>query len=432
MNAPTSQPTLIPVFEEIGIDELQEELQVDVQRELDITKSKVFLGENAAFLGSIMSSMNFVWSRSIPTVATNGETFWWNPDFFISLEPETRKTVFMHELWHAALLHMIRRGDRDPYMWNVACDYRINNGLEDDGYSFKGVEDCCKDQQYGLQAEEDIYDQLMQNQPKPKPMWGPGPCTPNGMGGQGQQQPMPGPGQPDPNGDPSDPQNAGQYTDMVPTTKESNTTAVNNVVRAIHQAKMAGQPGSIPGGLEEYIDDFLKPIVPWEQLLHKWMRDLLDTKYTLARPRRRYIHSGIYLPERVPEEGRLQHLCFYQDTSGSMSEAELRRTNSEIKHIWDTMQPKKLTTVQFDTKIHKIDEFNEGDRYEKMVVMGRGGTDLREVRKHIIENRPTAVIIFTDLYVEPMDELPFNVPVLWITKSKGMSVPFGNIIEMQG
>lgn len=420
MNAQTSQTTLIPVFDEIESDELQNELKVDVQRELDITKSKVFLGENAAFLGTLMSSMNFVWSRSIPTAATNGETFWWNPDFFLSLEAETRKTVLIHELWHAGLLHMLRRGDRDPYLWNVACDYRINNGLEDDGYSFKGVESCCKDQSYGLQAEEDIYDQLMQKQPTPKPMWGPGPCTPNGMGGSGQQNPMPG-----------DPSNPGQYTDMIPCSKESNSAAVNNVVRAIHQAKKAGQPGSIPGGLEEYIEDFLKPIVPWEQLLHKWMRDLLDTKYTMARPRRRYIHSGIYLPERVPEEGRLEHLCFYQDTSGSMSQEELQRTNSEIKYIWDSMQPKKLTTVQFDTKIHKIDEFNEGDRYERMVVMGRGGTDLKEVRQHIIDNRPTAVVIFTDLYVDPMEDLPFNVPVLWITHTTDIQPPFGDVVIMQ-
>lgn len=420
MNAQTPQTTLIPVFDELESDELQEELKVDVQRELDITKSKVFLGENAAFLGTLMSSMNFVWSRSIPTAATNGETFWWNPDFFLSLEAETRKTVLIHELWHAGLLHMVRRGDRDPYIWNVACDYRINNGLEDDGYSFKGIENCCKDQSYGLQAEEDIYDQLMQNQPTPKPMWGPGPCTPNGSGGTGQQ-----------NSVPEDPSNPGQYTDMIPSSKESNTAAVNNVVRAIHQAKKAGQPGSIPGGLEEYIEEFLKPIVPWEQLLHKWMRDLLDTKYTMARPRRRYIHSGIYLPERVPEEGRLEHLCFYQDTSGSMSQKELQRTNSEIKYIWDSMQPKKLTTVQFDTKIHKIDEFNEGDRYERMVIMGRGGTDLRKVRQHIIDSRPTAVVIFTDLYVEPMEDLPFDVPVLWITHTTDIQPPFGDVIIMQ-
>lgn len=421
-----------PSFPEIASADLQTETGVDMQRELDRTKTEVFLGDNAAFLGSIMSSMNFVWSRNIPTAATNGETFWWNPDWFLTLPPDTRKTVLMHELWHAALLHMVRRGDRDPYIWNVACDYRINNGLENDGYSFKAVEDCCKDQQYGLQAEEDIYDQLMQNQPKPKPMWGPGPCTPNGMGGQGQQQPMPGPGNPNQSGqpDPNDPANVGQYGDMVPTDKASNTAAINNVVRAIHQAKAAGQPGSIPGGLEEMIEEFLKPIVPWETLLHKWMKDLLDTKYTMARPRRRYLHQDIYLPSRVPEEGRLEHLVFYQDTSGSMSQEELMRTNSEIKHIWDSMQPKKLTTVQFDTKIHRVDEYIEGDRYEKIVVMGRGGTNLREVHRDIIERKPTAVIIFTDLYVDPMDPLPFEVPVLWITKSTGMSVPFGTIIQM--
>lgn len=419
----------IPSFPEITSADLQDETSVDIQRELDRVKTKVFLGDNAAFLGAIMSSMNFVWSRQIPTAATNGETFWWNPDFFLSLEPDTRKTVLMHELWHAALLHMVRRGERDPYIWNLACDYRINNGLEDDGYSFKGVENCCKDQKYGLQAEEDIYDQLMQNPPpKPKPVWGTGPCTPNGVGGQGQPQGAGGQPQQGDNRDPNDPANAGQYGDMIPTDKASNATAINNVVRAIHQAKAANQPGSVPGGLEEMIEEFLKPIVPWEQLLQKWMQDLLDTKYSWARPRRRY--HDVYLPARVPEEGRLEHLAFYQDTSGSMSQEELQRTNSEIKYIWDTMQPKRLTTVQFDIKIHRIDEFVEGDKYEKITVEGRGGTDLREVHADLIERRPTAAVIFTDLWVEPMEPLPFDIPILWVTKSKGMEVPFGTIIEM--
>jgi len=403
----------------------------DLQRELDRTKTKVFLGQNSAFLGSIMSTMDFVWSYDVPTAATNGETFWWNPVFFLQLEPKTRETVLMHELWHAGLLHMVRRGERDPYIWNVACDIRINNGLENDGFSFVGVEDCCKDQQHGLKAEEDIYDELMKNQPKPKPMWGPGPCTPNGSGGQGQQQPMPGSqgqpanGQPDPNS--QLPGNG--MGDMVPTTPSSNAAAINRVVRAIHTAKLAGQPGSIPGGLEEIIEEFLKPVVPWETLLHRWMKDLLEEDYTWARPNRRF--SDIYLPSRYQEDGRLEHLIFYQDTSGSMTDDELLRTNSEIKFIWDEMRPKKLTTVMFDTKIHKVDVFEEGDSYERIAINGRGGTCLKCVRNHILSEKPTAAVIFSDMYVAPMEPLPFEIPILWLTKSKGIKPPFGELIEIR-
>ena len=196
MNQPTFKPLTEEEVKALPVDNLQ--------RELDRVKTKVFLGNNSAFLGSIMSSMDFVWSYDVPTAATNGETFWWNPVFFLNLEPQTRETVLLHELWHAALLHMIRQGNRDPLDWNYACDYRINNGLENDGFSFKGVEDCCKDQQYVLLAEEEIYELIRKNRPKPKPVWGSGPCTPNGSGGKGKPQATPG-NQGQPNDGQSDP-----------------------------------------------------------------------------------------------------------------------------------------------------------------------------------------------------------------------------------
>lgn len=723
----SNQPTFTPLTEE----EVRALPTENLTRELDKTKTSIFLGSNSAFLASLMSSMDFVWSYDIPTAATNGETFWWNPMFFLNLDKKTRETVLAHELWHAGLLHMVRRGDRDPEIWNYACvakgtriamadgsskpiqtiipgdqilnvengtsvvaqrinsgkknileiemengailrctqehkvlttngfktasqlavgttcfvdtrhggipqeelgqyadtadcgpfrneiptsgvqslhsgsnsiseantpeysnaaviecgmgvpsgsdrrgrndfhrqqnderkavpqaslscdqylsenarlayksrflfnssrepegmlvfyheypehsperlfeetrtvasheaafsnasasmdrdpgraslqvltnarnavnsrehpeleynrireirqldaedcfdlvtsdhhyiangvvvhncDIRINNGLENDGFSFRGVEDCWKDQTYGLQAEEDIYDALCQQTKQvTTPAWGSGPCTPNGSGGQGQPN-LPGDqGQPGQSGS----QDPGQIGDMVPTSAASNAAAVNNVIRATHQAKMAGQPGSIPGGLEEIIDKFLKPVIPWEEKLQRWMKDLLEEDYTWARPNRRF--TDIYLPSRFQEEGRLEHLVYFQDTSGSMTPDELLRTNSEIKYVWDTLRPKKLTTVQFDTKIQKIDEFVDGDQYDSMVVNGRGGTNLQCVRNYIIKERPTAAVIFSDLYVSPMEELPFDIPILWATATKGATVPFGELIQIR-
>ena len=38
-----------------------------------------------------------------------------------------------HEMLHAALRHGTRRQGRDPYIWNVACDYVINGWLVEMG-----------------------------------------------------------------------------------------------------------------------------------------------------------------------------------------------------------------------------------------------------------------------------------------------------------
>lgn len=90
-------------------------------RALDKVKSKVFLGDNSAFLGSLMCSMQFSWNEHIETAQTDGITIEWNPNWFLSLPEPTRVTVLKHELWHVARMHMLRSDNKDPKIWNYAC-----------------------------------------------------------------------------------------------------------------------------------------------------------------------------------------------------------------------------------------------------------------------------------------------------------------------
>ncbi|MFA7188496.1 MAG: VWA-like domain-containing protein [Sphaerochaetaceae bacterium] len=361
--------------------------------QLDRTKSQVFLGKNAAFLGSIMCDLIFVWDDNVESAETDGQHLWWNSEWFISLKPETRKTILVHELWHPALLHEVRRGTRRPDIWNSACDYRINIMLQDEGYSFDGIEWGCIDPKYRGWTEEDIYDDLIQ-QGKPPP-----------------NSPMSG--------------------DMIEPVTPDIHRQINNVVKAIQQAKAANQAGNIPGHVQEIINKFLDPVVPWEQELKNFFTDLLNEDHTWARPSRR--HQDIYLPSRVLDDGRLEHLVYYLDVSGSVSNHDVLRFNSEVKYIKDVFNPKKLVLVQFDTIIQNEKVFEESDRFEEIVVVGRGGTSLVPVREHIIKNRPTAAIIFTDLVCSPMQRLPIDIPVIWVAvNAKGRTVPFGKLIHIKG
>lgn len=371
-----------------------------ISKELDRTKSAVFLDKkNAAFLGSLMCSLNFVWSRSIPTAATNAVYFWWNPEWFMSLDPEVRKTVLMHELWHVARLHMIRAESRNVRVWNYACDIRINNDLEKEGASFHGVEDCWKDQTYdanGIMAEEDIYDLLIQNQMDPQ-------------GGSW---------------------TAGDDGDMIPLSNQDMQTAVNSVVQAIHQAKLAGQAGNLPGGIEQIIKQFLEPIIPWQTLLMQFFTDMLDEDYSWKRPNRRY--SDMYLPSKFTDDGRLEHLIYFLDVSGSITDTDLLRFNSEVKYIQEVLKPQKLTLVQFDTEIQQVKEFKEEDTFDEIHIIGRGGTSLVCVREYIQEHQPTAAIIFSDLECAPMQPLDIDVPVIWVSiRNTNIPVPFGKIIHIK-
>lgn len=373
-------------------------MSTDLQREYDKTQVHAFIGSTAAFFGAILCTLKFRWDTSITTAATDGENLLWNPDWFLKLPVNTRKTVLMHELWHVGLLHGPRLGSRDHQHWNYACDIYINNMLEDEGYTFDGTEPW-KDQNYKGWVEEDIYDDLMKN-PSKKPSGG-------SFDGSGQ-------------GDMQKPSN-----------NSVNASVVNNVVRAMHQQKLAtgNKPGSLPGNIEEVITQFLKPVVNWQALLERFFTELQDEDYTWARPNRRF--QDIYLPSRFTDDGRLEHLAYFQDVSGSISTKDSLRFNSELAYVWNKYKPEKMSVIQFDTIIQKIDVLNEGDTFTEIEIVGRGGTCLREVREWIIKNKPTAAIIFTDMGVAPMEKLPFDIPIIWICVGNARAtVPFGKLIHI--
>lgn len=370
-----------------------------LDKELDKVKSQIFLNNNAAFYGSVLCSLSFVWDESVKTAGTDGISIYWCPNFFKSLKPTTRKTVLVHEIRHVAHLHELRRQNRNEEIWNYACDIRLNNDLENDGYSFEGIEWVWKDHsfdKYEKMCEEDIYDELMKKAT---------PIPSSGAWGQ----------------------NDGG--DLKPTPKDKKQTVVNTVVRAIQQAKILNGAGSVPGNLEQIIESFLKPIIPWERALMEFFTDMFEEDYSWRRPNRRY--KDVYMPSLIEmDEGRLDYLAYFIDVSGSITDSEIHRFNSEVKYIQTMLKPKRLSLIQFDTQIQKVDEFTEDDAFKKIQVIGRGGTDLDCVHEYIEKHKPTAVVVFSDLRCRPMQPLRSKIPVLWVVTNSGRTPPYGKMIRI--
>lgn len=370
-----------------------------MKRKLDVVKSKIFLnGTQTAFFSSLMCSLEFKWDMSVDTAGTDGVSIFWNPEFFLKTPEKTNISILYHELNHAARMHYIRCGSRNTEIWNYACDIRINNDLDRDGFTFDGLPfkiwlDHSYDRTVKL-SEEDIYDLLVKNSTK-IPAGGFGP---NGKG------------------------------DMLPG-KADPATVIANVVRAVQQAQIAGQAGSIPGDIEDMLCKFLKPIVPWESVLHDFLTELMDTKYSWKRPNRR--HQDIYLPARIDDDGRLEHLIYFLDVSGSVSDQDILRFNSEVKYIQEDLRPKRLTLVQFDTKIRDVKEFEVDQPFDEIEVIGRGGTSLEEVCEYINEHKPTAAVIFTDLDCAPMQKPKDDIPVIWAINNHRNKPSFGKYIVVE-
>lgn len=370
-----------------------------LEREFDKVKLDTFLGKNAAFLAPLLCSMNFSWVTDIDTAETNGISILWNPKFFLELDKPTRVTVLMHELWHVAFLHNIRRGTRDPEIWNIACDYTVNNILDNEGYNMKGFPYYI-DHQYDGMSTEEIYQQLSSFPNMTKlPDW-----TPDLV---------------EPQGTPEEIQNQIQQI-------------TSNVMTAAHQSSMAGKGGA-PAEIETMLKHFLTPKIPWELHIYNWMADLIETDFTWRRPNRR--HSEIYLPSIEEDEGRLECLNYYLDVSGSVSDRDVLRFNSEVKYIWETFQPKKINMILFDHMIQREYVLNEGDNFDEVVITGRGGTQLEPVRAHILETKPTAAIVFSDMGCTPMQVFSHEemIPILWVGVNADTShkITMGKIIYIR-
>lgn len=378
----------------------------EVEYALDACKSKAFLGNNAAFLGSLLCSMEIIWSDvDNPTAKTNGLKLWWNKDWFISLPKETRVTVLVHELWHPGRLHFVRCGNRDKKIWNYACDIRINNDLKEQGYSFKDIEWAWLMPELddkGKMAEEDIYDYLMQNQLEPPPQPGDGDTT----------------GLPK-----DDDSTSGEAASA------NQVKILEAVIRAVQAAERSNQAGSVPGGTKAMITQFLTPKIPWEAELMQFFTDMSDYRYTWARPNRRF--QDDYRQSTEHECDRLDHLVYFLDVSGSIEDRDRLRFNSEVKYIKDVLNPRKLTLVQFDTEIQHEHVFEESDPFEKVVDISGGGTCLVCVHDWIIKHNPTAAIIFSDMHVSPMTKPKNGCPVIWVRIGNGHVPSFGKVINIR-
>lgn len=80
----------------------------------------------------LMYPVDHVCTLNMPTAATDGKRFYWNPKFVCKLSLIGLRIVCSHEAWHALYMHPQRRGSRNPKLWNIAVDYIVNGTVMDD------------------------------------------------------------------------------------------------------------------------------------------------------------------------------------------------------------------------------------------------------------------------------------------------------------
>ena len=344
----------------------------------------------------------------VPTGATDGVKLLVNPKWFDKLKPVEQTGFVAHEVMHVALLHMLRRNNRDAHKWNIAADYRINNTLLKEGFILPETE--LIDDKYDTpkpMSTEEIYSILPDDLGEEKDGFGillKNHDDPGGCGGVMDHPSI----------------SAGQEV--------SGSVEADFHVAIQQAAEAARSAGKLSGDLESLVADILEPKVDWRGVLARFFRSNTNTDFSWIKPNRRFIAQGLYLPSLY--NPALEEIAVIVDTSGSVSDDELTQFTSETTAILHDLNPESIHFIQCDTEVNEYAKYSREDLPLRVTYKGRGGTMFYPAFDYIKEHCPNvkAAVYLTDLESSDFgDEPPF--PVLWVTTC-AEEAPYGEIIKM--
>lgn len=104
---------------------------IDLALRYDNLTAKSGLGGDPLIFG-LMYPVQHICTLSMPTAATDGKRFYWNPNFVLNHSVIGLRLIAAHEAWHALYMHPSRRGSRNPKLWNIAVDYIVNGVVMED------------------------------------------------------------------------------------------------------------------------------------------------------------------------------------------------------------------------------------------------------------------------------------------------------------
>jgi len=349
------------------------------------------------FFGSITLSSKVEPDDTIPTMCTDGKSIWWSPEFVDTIDQEETVGVTAHEVLHIVFKHPLRRGSRDPELWNIACDFSINQILVDEG--FKLPEGALIDPQYkGLSAEA-IYDRLPQDA---KEKYG------SRVIGEVKDAKK------DDGGDMSEAE-----------VKQMEADIDAKVMMAASGAKAIGK---LPSAIKSLIEEMERSQVDWRDVMRRFVGGDQPDDYSFRKPQKKMYHmTGIISPSI--EKIGAGDVVVGIDTSGSVTRKELKFFLGEINAISEDIKPRSITVITCDAQIQTVRRYEQGEEIEKIEINGRGGTRVKPVFDYIEEHQLPVdnMVYLSDLEIWDYPENPPHYPTLWVSSYLGSKeAPWGD------
>ena len=367
----------------------------------EVVKHSKKLMFDEPFYGLMLIGLNKELSTQIETACVSRDTIntklMVNPEFWATLDEQTKTGVLTHELLHIAFFHLLNLDNfPDRNLHNVAADLEINQYIQDayKGEKWEGLEihkapfaELNLEPKQGTKYYYSKLQEEIQNNPEGE-----------------LAQFMEG----------MDPMHElwKQFDGLSEAEKKLVAKQIDHQLKEIAN-QIEKNRGTIPGELKDYVLSLFETVeatLDWKAYLRRFngMSQKILTKKTRRKPSRRYPSNPALKVK--PKKRTLVAI----DTSGSVNNDELLEFFNEIYHMFKTGT--EITVVECDAKIQR--EYEYKGKLEEIKVSGRGGTDFEPVMVYLKEhqNKFQNLIYFTDGECGVPETKPMK-PILWVYSS---------------
>jgi predicted metal-dependent peptidase len=370
-------------------------------------RARRWLISHYPLLGSLLTQFELVedadvcrrMNISIAAVQLSTGEIYINP--LRNLGLEQAKFVVAHEVLHAGLNHSSRRQGRDAYLWNVACDFVINDWLVSMNLGLPPEGGLLFDEELRGWAAEDMYLRLAGDLRVRRRL--------NTLRGD--------------DVDMLDERPAKFFTDREEFCRRA-------LMQGLDYHQSAGR-SLLPEGLVEAIRTLNQPPIPWQAKLAEWIQErcpLPERRRSWARPSRRQSATPETPRPRFIEpddERATRTFGVIVDTSGSMQRDELGKALGAIVAYSQAQGVKQVRLVYCDAQPYDEGFVTIDSLATRVQVRGRGGTvlqpavNLLQTRTDFPKDSP--ILIVTDGLCEPDLQVARDHAFL---VSPGMRLPF--------
>lgn len=348
------------------------------------------------FFATLALFTNMSVTETVPTAATNGKDIFLNADFFRSLPVPQMDGVLLHEVLHAALRHVIRRGTREPLLWNIAADIVVN-GIVAQQAGMELPSGHIRDFDLEHLSVEEVYE-LLWKEAKGYTLSDRDLLEPACSGTLSQHQ------------------------------KSILETYWQDAMHKAITIARTQNAGNLPAGLARELEGLKEAQLDWRSYLWRY---LVQTPTDFQGFDRRFIGRGLYLETL---EGETVHVFVAVDTSGSIDGELLRMFMSEVQGILASYPHLKCELYYADAEVYGPYTLEKATPLPKPV--GGGGTSFVpffEKIKNWGNGLESGVCVYlTDGYGNFPDSAP-DYPILWVVTPGGLDLndfPFGEAVRL--